>query len=271
MHLKSNCPMSKDRTYIHGVQPEEQDRLRLLNKLTNQPFLDFVTIRDGERVLELGSGLGIVANLMAGKNPSGQVFGIEYAAEQIAGCDQEKPNLEFIQGDAHQLPFEDQSFDMVYGRYVLEHLQDPQQALSEVYRVLKPGGRAYFQENTISTMRIHPECPNFNRVWNSFIQLQDRLGGDAEVGVKLYQYFKRAGFSQAVPSFAEELHYPEKGTHGMWLDNIIGNVESGRDKLVEMDLATSVEINLAVRELEAAKADPEASVYFAWNRIFGVK
>lgn len=263
--------MSKDRAYIHGVQPEEQDRLRLLNKLTNQLFLDFVEINNGDRVLELGSGLGIVANLMADKNPAGQVIGIEYAAEQIAGCEQDKTNLQFVQGDAHQLPFEDQTFEVVYGRYVLEHLQDPQTALKEVYRVLKPGGKAFFQENTISTMRIHPRCVTFDTVWERFIQLQEQLGGDAEIGVKLYQYMKRAGFAAPIPSFAEELHYPEKGTHQLWIDNIIGNVESGREKLVALGLASLNQVDLAVQELEGAKANPEASVYFAWNRVAAVK
>lgn len=263
--------MSKDRAYIHGVQPEEQDRLRLLNKLTNQLFLNFVAVNNGDEILELGSGLGIVANLMADKNPAGKVTGIEYAAEQIAGCEQSKANLEFVQGDAHQLPFENDTFDVVYGRYVLEHLQDPPTALREVYRVLKTGGKAYFQENTISTMRIHPQCPTFDMVWDRFIQLQAQLGGDAEIGVKLYQYMKRAGFATPIPSFAEELHYPEKGTHQLWIDNIIGNVESGREQLVAMGLATSAQVDLAVRELEGAKVNPEASVYFAWNRIAAVK
>lgn len=82
---------------------------------------------------------------------------------------------------------------------------------------------------------------------------------------------KRAGFAAPIPSFAEELHYPEKGTHQLWIDNIIGNVESGREQLVALGLATADQVDLAVRELEGTKVNPEASVYFAWNRIAAVK
>lgn len=257
--------------YIHGVHQEEQGRLRLLNKLTNQAFLDFVQVENGDQILELGSGLGIVAHAMAEKNPAGKVTGIEYSPEQIAGCENHQPNLQFIQGDAHHLPFASGQFDVVYGRYILEHLHNPLEAIEEAYRVLKPGGRVYFQENTISLVRFYPECPNFSLVWSQFVQLQKQLGGDAEIGIKLYSLLKKAGFSDLQLSFAEEVHYHEKGTLIPWTDNIIGNIESGVSRLLEFHLATDFEIAQAVSELEAIKGNEEASAYFCWNRIVGRK
>lgn len=257
--------------YIHGVHSEEQGRLRLLNRLTNPPFLDFVQVANGDQVLELGSGLGIIAHAIAEKNQAGHVTGIEYSAEQIAGCENELSNLEFVQGDAHHLPFATDRFDVVYGRYILEHLHNPVEAIEEAYRVLKIGGRVYFQENTISLVRFYPECPTFMFVWSQFIQLQRQLGGDAEIGLKLYSLLKKAGFEDLQLSFAEEVHYHEKGTLTDWVDNIIGNIESGVGRLLEFHLATDREIAEAISELEALKSRDDASAYFCWNRASGRK
>jgi demethylmenaquinone methyltransferase/2-methoxy-6-polyprenyl-1,4-benzoquinol methylase len=57
---------------------------------------------------------------------------------QNAGLD---PHLQ--QADVMSLPYEDQSFDVVMAAHVLEHLPDPQRALSEMIRVLKPGGMVF--------------------------------------------------------------------------------------------------------------------------------
>lgn len=261
----------EEKTYIHGVAPQEQDRLRLLNRLTNGPFLDFIHIRPADNVLEIGSGLGIIANAVAHAYPSARVTGLEYAAEQIAGCEQQLTNLTFVQGDAHQLPFDDATLDVVYGRYILEHVHDPVQVLREVYRVLKPGGRLYFQENTISIMKLYPECPQFDFIWKQFITLQARIGGDGEIGIKLYSMLKSLGFARVQCSFADEVHFPEKGTFVAWMDNIIGNVDSAVSKLLEFGLADQEQIDGAIAELNAFKRNEMASVYFWWNRISGEK
>ena len=49
-------------SYIHGTHDEEQERLTLLNRLTNPPFLKFLALRETDRVLEVGSGLGLLAS-----------------------------------------------------------------------------------------------------------------------------------------------------------------------------------------------------------------
>jgi len=257
--------------YIHGVHEKEQDRLRLLNKMTNTSFLDFVEIADGDQVLELGSGLGMIANTIAGNNQSVKVTGIEYSPEQIAQCEQHLENVDYLQGDVHALPFKSASYDVIYGRYILEHLHDPATALREAFRVLKPGGKVYFQENTVSLVRHYPECPAFDIVWGKIPVLQDRLGGDAEIGIKLYSLLVNAGFRNVTPTMGQEIHYPDKGTLKSWVDNLIGNIEGASKKLIEFNLCTAEQVSNAIRELESLKVRPDASAYFYWNRIEGTK
>lgn len=61
-----------------------------------------------------------------------------------------------VVGDAHNLPFEDQSFDAVLCAEVLEHLIDPMQAISEMRRVLKPGGRAIITTRFVFPVHDYP-------------------------------------------------------------------------------------------------------------------
>ena len=168
--------MKPDSQYIHGTNKTEQERLVALNRLTNAAFVEFLELRPDSVVLEVGSGLGILAGEVAARAPRGEVIGIEYSPEQLAAAHVTRPNLRFEQGDAHRLPFEGARFDVVYCRYLLEHVADPVQVLREMRRVLRPsGGRACIQENNVLANEFYPECPRFDSVWEKFAALQSKL------------------------------------------------------------------------------------------------
>src|SRR5436305_1419796 len=118
-----------EHAYIHGTNPSEQERLAGLNTLTNEPFLRFLALRESDVVLEVGSGLGILTHAAAQRLPRGEAWGVEQSPEQLARAPQGVGNLHFTQGDAHQLPFEANRFDVVYCRYLLEHVAGPWQVL----------------------------------------------------------------------------------------------------------------------------------------------
>jgi cyclopropane fatty-acyl-phospholipid synthase-like methyltransferase len=73
--------MTRESAYIHGTHPHEQNRLSLLNDLTNTSFLDFLDIKQGDSVLDVGSGPGILAHRVATAFPDSQVTGVEIAIE----------------------------------------------------------------------------------------------------------------------------------------------------------------------------------------------
>jgi SAM-dependent methyltransferase len=256
--------------YIHGTEPGEQERLAGLNRLTNQTFVEFLGVEPGMRVLEVGSGLGLLAAAVASAAPDVEVVGVERSADQIAAAARH-PAVRTIRGDAHDLVFPDDTFDLVYARYVLEHVAEPGRVLAEMRRVVRPGGRVVACENDISLMRVDPPCPAFEAVWSAFARHQKSLGGDAFVGRRLFRLFHHAGLSRIELSVQPEVHW--QGTPGFvpWIRNTIGNIESGRRGLAQAGLSSESEIAAAIAELSSVLERPDASSVFVWNRACGSK
>src|SRR4030081_1577238 len=111
-------------TYIHGTEPSEQERLAALNRMTNTAFVRFLDVPAGARVLEGGSGLGLLAVEGATAADGVHGGGLEVSSEQIA-APATSPRVTYRRGDAHTIDFPDASFDLVYARYLLEHVSKP--------------------------------------------------------------------------------------------------------------------------------------------------
>jgi SAM-dependent methyltransferase len=251
--------------YIHGTEPQEQARLAELNRITNQAFVEFLAVDADARVLEVGSGLGLLAVAVAESAAGVSVVGVERSSAQIAAAAR-SPRVEYFESDAHELPFPNASFDVAYARYLLEHVSRPERVLTEMRRVLRPGGRVAVCENDISLLRVDPPCPAFESVWSAFRDYQRHLGGDAGIGARLYRLVRGAGFAQVEPSVLPEVHWHGSPSFGAWIQNLIGNVEGARQGLVESGRVDASLLDRAVRELRALLTDPDASSVFMWNR-----
>lgn len=266
--------MIQKSTYIHGTNPEEQARLSLLNELTNTSFIDFMDVRSGDSVLEVGSGLGILANCVATRFPGSQVTGIEIATEQIEKARasfSKTPNLKFLEGDALSLEIKESSFDVVYCRYVLEHVTDPVTVMSELFRVLKAGGRLFVQENNILIYALYPDCSSYSVVLKKFAELQSQIGGDAEIGKKLFSLLKHTGFHSINLSLGPEVHHYDMPTFDPWIVNSIEIIKGARNCLLSLNGVSESLIEAAIAELDSLRKNPYASVYFYWNRASATK
>lgn len=99
-------------------------------------------LRGNESILEIGSGLGLLGKGIMEEvgNKNIKYFGVELACNPAK---KSKNWIEPVQADAIHLPFTKNSFDHIVSTDVLEHVADDTTALEEIYRVLKPGGKAF--------------------------------------------------------------------------------------------------------------------------------
>ncbi|HGI5910641.1 TPA: class I SAM-dependent methyltransferase [Yersinia enterocolitica] len=122
------------------VHAQGKDLQRLATRL--QPHGD-------ARLLDLGCGAGHASFTAAAAVKS--VVSYDLSAQMLdvvsqAATDKKLTNIEVKQGLAESLPFDDQSFDIVISRYSAHHWHDVGQALREVKRVLRPGGKVIFMD-----------------------------------------------------------------------------------------------------------------------------
>lgn len=95
--------------------------------------------KPGMRVLDVAAGTGTSAAAIA--RTGAEVVALDFSKGMVEQGRVRHPEIEFVVGDAEQLPFGDDEFDVVTISFGLRNVQHPQRALDEMFRVLKPGGR----------------------------------------------------------------------------------------------------------------------------------
>ncbi len=199
----SGANRSYETQYVHGTTPEEQSRLSLLNGLINKACLRELKLSEGEKVLDVGSGLAQFTRLMARNvGPTGCVVGVERDPGQIKEAVRQASEvgehdlLDLREGDAYALPLRDEewgSFDVAFARFLLEHVSNPLKVVRKMVRAVRPGGRVVLVDDDHDLIRFWPEAPTVLSIWKAYARTYEKLGNDPYVGRRLVSLLHEAG------------------------------------------------------------------------------
>jgi SAM-dependent methyltransferase len=196
---------STDR-YVLGRTSQETGRLQtqasFMNPWTLRMF-EQAQIQPGMKVLDLGSGAGDVALLLAELvGPQGTVTGIDVnpVVLEIARVRMQEAgfaNGTFLVGNIEAFSFEGE-FDAIVGRLILTHLREPWHVLQRLEQHLRPGGLMAFQEPDFSRATVstsYPACFLWDQACRWVNEAFHAGGLATAIGLDLYQAFLDVGFS----------------------------------------------------------------------------
>jgi SAM-dependent methyltransferase len=272
--------MSEDASiYLHGSDPDEQRRLARLNDLINERCLSTLKLKGGERILDVGSGLGQFTRLMA--KTAEAVVGVERSEEQLqeslrlAKTEGENDKADFRLGDATALPLlgdEWGSFDVVHSRFVLEHVRDPLAVVRQMAMAAKPGGRIVISDDGHDTLRLWPRPTGFAELWTAYMRTYDRVGNDPLVGHRLVSLLVEAGLE---PTFNTWVFFGacagEKDVFAAYADNLVRVIDGVKPQILALGEFDDPSFDDRIRHIRDWSRRPDAAIWYALSWAEGRK
>jgi SAM-dependent methyltransferase len=191
--------------YVHGYTEREGHRLiDQANALTELLHHD-TRYPAGAFVLEPGCGVGAQTETLSTNSPQARILSVDISRASLAAareraCRAGLKNVAFAQTDIFNPPFPPGTFDHVFVCFVLEHLPDPADALTQLRQLLKDGGEITVIEGDHGSAYFHPDSAAARRAVECLIELQASAGGNSLIGRELYPLLAGCGFRDVTVS-----------------------------------------------------------------------
>jgi SAM-dependent methyltransferase len=266
-----------DAPYLLGQTTAEHARLirqaTIFDPLTERLFRD-AGIGPGQRVLDVGSGVGDVAMLAAKLvGPSGQVVGVEREPATIAAARSRVEqagltNVEFMESDVRGFASEE-PFDALVGRAILSYLPDPVAVLAALLPLVRPGGVVAFQDVwPASLLQMTAHLPLRSKCGSLIYRTFERSGAVMDIELVLGRAFQDVG----LPASDMRIEIP-LGDHpnvARWVPDLLLSIAS---RLNERQFAESgvgdldtLESRLEEERLAAKSFAATIGIVSAWSR-----
>jgi len=262
--------------YVLGSSEREFKRLSLQSKIFEQESLQTLRlagIKPGMRCADIGCGIGDVTFMMAkliGK--SGSVIGIDRNSDVIEICNQRAKkerlvNARFFVGDIYDNKLSKNSFDLVFSRFLFQHLGEPKRAIKEMMKLVIAGGTVVAEENDHDTWLTYPPSSGLEKLRRVYIESLRLSNCDALVARKLYKLFLECGLNPSVGSYT--ICIPMHGPY-----NMVGilTAESLKPRILEAKLMSEAAFREMMAELRGYSRQKDALALYAMTfRIWGKK
>jgi len=230
--------------YVLGQSTYEYERLTLQAKVLRpftEKFFTMAGIRPGMRVLEVGSGMGDVALLVAEiVGSGGRVLGVDRDATGLENARERTHQdgcsswVSFQASNLDEFNTADQ-FDAIVGRYILLYQHDPGATIRHLLKFLKPGGIVVFHELDFTDPRSSdPPCAFWDEIYALLSEAFRRAGNPPDYGRRMAKAFLEADLPFPTV-LAESLAGGGRGSYlYRWIANTLISVSP---RMGEMGLA----------------------------------
>jgi ubiquinone/menaquinone biosynthesis C-methylase UbiE len=261
-----------DFPYLHGFSPVEQERLRRQARFAEHTIYQNVNFSSTKKVLEVGCGVGAQSEILLRRFPDIKLTAIDLSDKQLAAAKTSLSRLAFAkdryelkQMSAEDLQFEAESFDGAFLCFVLEHVPDPRRVLSEVRRVLGPGGVVYITEVLNSSFFLDPYSPNVWKYWMAFNDYQYDQKGDPFMGAKLGNLLMQNGYRNIeteVKTWFLDNRQPQKRKEiiEFWSELLM----SASEQLLKAKYVDQETVDGMEKEMKVVANDPNAVFFFSF-------
>ena len=226
-------------------------------------------IGTGQRVLDIGSGVGDVAMLVARLvGPSGEVVAVERDRNSIAKASARVTeagfhNVRFNESNVNEIVGE-KPFDAVVGRFILMYLPDPVTTLRSISQLVRPGGVIVFQEPTWVPVIAHLQALPLWFATASLIDKTMRVSANHDMGAELYHTFIKSGLP--APTVRMELPMGKEPYLARWYYDTLSSLLPQVEQL-NMPIQSLGPLNTLVQRLQEEVA--ESKIVACWFASVG--
>jgi ubiquinone/menaquinone biosynthesis C-methylase UbiE len=239
------------------------ERLQVLARASapnTAALLDRVGLHDGMRCCDLGCGPGVVSFTLAERvAPTGHVDGIDMDDVKLDlarrdAAERGVANVTFRAGDVTAWA-DPAAYDVVYARFLLQHMSRPLDLLERMWEGVRPGGVLIVEDADFSLAFCEPPLPAFDLFIDAYSETLRRRGGDPTTGRKLHRYAIEVGVPAPELSM---VHHAEATGEAKTM--MYRTLLATADAIVGEGVKTREEVDQAAAQLAAATADPSTVI-----------